>query len=63
MVIDTEIECSTFTVAEAAKILGLSVGKTYEALNQRQIPARRVGAKWIISRQVLYDWLNFKDKK
>ena len=63
MVIDANIECATFTVAEAARYLGVSTHTVYEALIQKQIPGRKIGSKWIISRQVLEHWLNQVEKK
>lgn len=38
-----ESECLTINVATAAKILGLSLGLTYEMVRQKKIPALHFG--------------------
>jgi excisionase family DNA binding protein len=48
----------TLTIAEVAKLLGLSVNSVYVAANSGQLPARRVGSRWLISRAALEQWMN-----
>jgi excisionase family DNA binding protein len=45
------------SVAETARILGLSINTTYAYLADGTIPGRRVGRRWIIPRARLDDWL------
>jgi excisionase family DNA binding protein len=45
------------TVAETARLLGLSVNTTYVYLADGTIPGRRVGRRWLISRTRLDAWL------
>ena len=48
----------TYTVAEVAYLLRLSLGNTYALLRDGTIPARKVGARWIISRHRFRHWLD-----
>jgi excisionase family DNA binding protein len=45
-------------VEQAAAFLGLSVASTAAALKSGSIPARRVGRRWLISRDALVAWLS-----
>lgn len=45
------------SVAETARVLGLSVNTTYAYLADGTIPGRRVGRRWIVSRVRLDAWL------
>jgi len=45
------------SVAETARLLGLSVNTTYAYLADGTIPGRRVGRRWIIPRARLDAWL------
>jgi excisionase family DNA binding protein len=45
------------SVAETARVLGLSVNTTYAYLADGTIPGRRVGRRWIVSRARLDAWL------
>lgn len=45
------------SVAETARVLGLSVNTTYAYLADGTIPGRRVGRRWIVSRSRLDAWL------
>jgi excisionase family DNA binding protein len=45
---------STFTVEEAGcEILGLSKCSAYEAVNSGELPAIRIGRRWIVPRHAL----------
>ncbi len=48
----------TFTVPELAAYLRLSLGSTYQYLQAGDIPARRSGRRWIISRRRIDAWLD-----
>lgn len=58
MPVITEPERLTLDVPEVAKKLGTSERLVYEALRRREIPARKLGGKWIISRERFDQWLN-----
>ncbi|MCB0879276.1 MAG: helix-turn-helix domain-containing protein [Thermoleophilia bacterium] len=41
-------ERATLTVAEAAKLLGISLNSAYEAVRRDEIPALRIGGRLLI---------------
>jgi excisionase family DNA binding protein len=43
----------TFTVPEAAEILGISRGAAYEAVKKKQLPAIRLGRRCLVPRRAL----------
>jgi DNA binding domain, excisionase family len=48
----------TYTVEEAAHLLGVSRGVAYQYVRQGVIPAARVGKRWLIPRKRLHAWLD-----
>lgn len=52
-----EYQRATLTVPGLAELLNLSVGTTYQYLRRGEIPARRVGRRWVISRRRIESWL------
>ena len=51
-------ECLTYKVSEVARILGCSVGVTWQAVHDGTLPSRKVGHKRIvIPRAALEEWL------
>jgi excisionase family DNA binding protein len=48
---------ATMTVNEMAEFMGISLSKAYESLYEVKLPARKIGAKWIISRNAVTRWL------
>jgi len=50
-------EPSALTVAEAAALLQVQPAHVYRLLNSGDMPGRRIGGVWRISRQQLIDWL------
>ena len=46
------------TAEETAKLLGIGMNKIYELLISGQIPAKRIGRKYLIPRLALERWLN-----
>jgi excisionase family DNA binding protein len=48
----------TYTVAELSDLLGLGLGLTYAALQNGEIPARKVGSRWVISKAAIHAWLD-----
>lgn len=51
-------ERRTITVDEVAAELGIGLRQAYEALRRGDIPARKLGGVWIISRERFDQWLN-----
>jgi excisionase family DNA binding protein len=47
-----------YTVREAAAALGISTGLAYELVQAGQIPAKRLGRRWVIPRARFHAWLN-----
>jgi excisionase family DNA binding protein len=48
----------TYTVGEVAGLLGMSRANTYVLLKSGDIPARRLGNRWIIPRHRFHQWLD-----
>ncbi|GAA3613003.1 helix-turn-helix domain-containing protein [Microlunatus ginsengisoli] len=48
----------TYTVPEVASLLGISCATTYVLLRTGEIPARRIGSRWIIARRLFNAWLD-----
>ncbi len=51
----------TYTVAEVAMLLGISRATAYVLLKSGEIPARRIGSRWIIARCRFNAWLQSED--
>lgn len=49
---------AVYTVRQVAWLLSLSVGRTYELLRAGEIPATRLGNRWIIPRARFHTWLD-----
>jgi excisionase family DNA binding protein len=49
---------ATYTVGEVAALLGISRASVYTRLATGEIPARRIGSRWIIARHRFDVWLN-----
>lgn len=47
----------TYTVEEAAELLGISRSGAYEAVRAGVIPAERIGRRWVVPRGRLHSWL------
>ena len=51
---DTELHKDLiWEVAEIAKIIGRTERQTFHLLNAGQVPAKKVGGRWVASRQKL----------
>ena len=48
----------TLTIPEAARLLGISISKTYEAARLGQLPAIKVGARVLVSRRRLEELID-----
>ena len=51
-------EPAVYTVREVARLLSLSLSTTYELLRAGEIPATRLGHRWIIPRTRFHAWLD-----
>jgi excisionase family DNA binding protein len=47
----------TYTVAEVAHMLSLNLGGTYRMIRSGDIPARKLGGRWVVPRRAFHDWL------
>jgi len=52
---------TTYTVKEVAGLLRLSLGGTYEAIRAGEIPAKRIGGRWIVPVHRFHAWLDAQD--
>ncbi len=57
-----EEQCQTLTVAEAAHLLGVSDRHLYELCRRGQVPALRLGTRWLIPRAALERLLEGADQ-
>ena len=51
----------TYTVKEIAEMLGLNLGGTYQLIRTGQIPAVRLGSRWIVPKHRFHAWLHAQD--
>ena len=47
-----------YTVRQAAARLGISPGLAYELIRAGEIPAKRLGRRWVVPRELFHAWLN-----
>ena len=47
-----------YTVREVAVCLGISAALAYELVRAGEIPAKRLGRRWVIPRERFHAWLN-----
>jgi excisionase family DNA binding protein len=47
-----------YTVRQAASRLGISAGLAYELIRAGEIPAKRLGRRWVVPRELFHTWLN-----
>jgi excisionase family DNA binding protein len=52
------VQSLTLTIPQAARLLGISISKTYEAARAGQLPIIRIGTRVLISRKRLEDLVN-----
>lgn len=48
----------TYTVEQVAALLGIARGVAYESVRTGEIPATRVGRRWLIPRRRFHAWLD-----
>ncbi|HET8659374.1 MAG TPA: helix-turn-helix domain-containing protein [Micromonosporaceae bacterium] len=49
---------AVYTVKEVAYQLSLSLGSTYALIRSGDIPARKMGGRWVVPRRRFEEWLN-----
>jgi len=56
--VDKQLEAITYTVEEAAKLLGVGRNSAYEAVKAGQIPTVRIGKRILVPKIALEKLLN-----
>jgi excisionase family DNA binding protein len=56
--LEDNVEPLTYTVDEAAVLLGVARSVAYEGVRNGTIPATRVGRRWLIPRRRFHEWLD-----
>lgn len=54
---------AVYSVPEVARLLSLSLGSTYALLREGEIPARKLGARWVIPKKRFHAWLDESDSE
>ena len=54
----TPITRAVYTVAEVAELLDLSLGSTYTLVRTGDIPAKKMGGRWVIPKRRFHAWLD-----
>jgi excisionase family DNA binding protein len=49
---------AVYTVKEVAHLLSLSLGSTYALVRQGEIPALKMGGRWIVPKKRFHTWLD-----
>lgn len=49
---------AVYTVVEVAKLLKLSRGSAYESVRSGEIPAMKIGHRWLIPKRRFHAWLD-----
>lgn len=60
---NTNVEKLTFSVAEAAGVIGISVPTAYKLIHQADFPALHIGTRWVIPKEALREWLDREGKR
>lgn len=47
-----------YTVRQVAARLGIGAGLAYELVRAGEIPAKRLGRRWVVPRALFHTWLN-----
>jgi excisionase family DNA binding protein len=54
----TPISRAVYTVVEVAEMLDLSPGSTYALVRAGEIPAKKMGGRWVIPKRRFHTWLD-----
>ena len=57
------MEKATYTVKEAAAVIGVSLPTMYEITSREDFPLLRVGRKKLVLKDRLHDWMNEQSRK
>lgn len=49
---------AVYTVREVAALLSLSLGSTYALVRSGEIPALKLGGRWVIPKKRFHEWLD-----
>jgi excisionase family DNA binding protein len=49
---------AVYTVREVAELLSLSLGSTYALIRSGEIPALKLGGRWVVPKKRFHAWLN-----
>jgi len=49
---------AVYTVAEAARLLAISLGSAYALVRDGTIPAKKIGGRWVIPKIRFHTWLD-----
>jgi excisionase family DNA binding protein len=52
------VQSLTYSVDEVAALLGIARGVAYQSVRNGEIPATRVGRRWLIPRRRFHAWLD-----
>jgi excisionase family DNA binding protein len=53
-----DIRALVYTVPEVARLLAVSRNTAYLMVRTGQIPARRLGTRWVVPRKAFHTWLD-----
>ncbi|MGX4655711.1 helix-turn-helix domain-containing protein [Micromonospora sp. SCSIO 07396] len=54
---------AVYTVREVSRLLSLSLGSTYALVREGEIPARKLGGRWVIPKNRFHSWLDGTDSE
>jgi excisionase family DNA binding protein len=49
---------AVYTIAEVAELLSLSLGSTYSLVRAGEIPAKKMGGRWVVPKRRFHAWLD-----
>jgi excisionase family DNA binding protein len=52
-----DLERRVLRIEEAAALLGIAVSSAYRAARRGELPARRIGRRWVVPGTALARWL------
>lgn len=52
---------AVYTVREVAELLSLSLGSTYALIRSGDIPALKLGGRWVVPKKRFHEWLDASD--
>ena len=57
----TSTPTATYTIDEAAELIGISRRSAYNAAHNGDIPAKRIGGRWVVLKTHLWQYLGLMD--